>query len=259
MNLTPSEENYLLAISRISDGDRVSTNELASETGLSAASVTDMIQKLGDKGLIDYEKYRGVRLLASGKHQLNRINENAALWKEFLEERLHYSESDSEEIVEELRHINSPRLTFHLQQYLHTEPHPVATQVANHGSEVEHESAKNQLQEEVLEHTRIDELMQQRNKAIHQEVHEQVKIVESKANQPTLAHCAIGQKSYILGIQKLPEGSEQLIQFLKLPIGSEIEVLNYFPFDQSFLVRYSNQEQVISKQIAEIILIRKRQ
>jgi len=59
---------YLLAIHRISDdeGSRVSTGELRERLDVSPSSVTEMVGKLDDRGLVDYEKYRGVRLTERG-------------------------------------------------------------------------------------------------------------------------------------------------------------------------------------------------
>ena len=62
--LSFTEENYLKAIYRLSDGGSkaVLTNELAETMNTKAASVTDMIKKLSGKNLISYEKYYGVKI-----------------------------------------------------------------------------------------------------------------------------------------------------------------------------------------------------
>ena len=64
-----AEENYLKALYKLSqDGNtRVSTNDLARNLETAAASVTDMIQKLSDKKLVVYQKYKGCLLSPSGK------------------------------------------------------------------------------------------------------------------------------------------------------------------------------------------------
>ncbi len=60
---------YLLAIHRRSEpeGRRVSTGELRRALGVSAASVTEMVAKLDDRGFVDHERYRGVRLTGDGR------------------------------------------------------------------------------------------------------------------------------------------------------------------------------------------------
>ena len=64
-----TEENYLKIIHALSgrDGIEVSTNALAESTSTRAASVTDMLRKLAEKGLIHYKKYQGVTLTESGE------------------------------------------------------------------------------------------------------------------------------------------------------------------------------------------------
>lgn len=55
---------YLFAISKLSgdDRERVSTGDLHASLDVTPASVTGMISKLDDRGWVDYEPYRGVRL-----------------------------------------------------------------------------------------------------------------------------------------------------------------------------------------------------
>jgi DtxR family transcriptional regulator, Mn-dependent transcriptional regulator len=64
MELSHTEENYLKAIFKLSeqDGSPASTNAISSEISTSAASVTDMVKRLSEKELINYEKYKGVTL-----------------------------------------------------------------------------------------------------------------------------------------------------------------------------------------------------
>lgn len=47
--------------------DRVHTNDIASAFDISAASVTEVFQKLHEEGYIDYKKYSGVNLTKKGK------------------------------------------------------------------------------------------------------------------------------------------------------------------------------------------------
>jgi DtxR family transcriptional regulator, Mn-dependent transcriptional regulator len=66
--LSQAEENYLKAIYKISrrDGTPVNNNAISVEMQTSAASVTDMINRLSQKGLINYQKRRGVSLTEEG-------------------------------------------------------------------------------------------------------------------------------------------------------------------------------------------------
>ena len=59
---TISEENYLKTIFSLSNELKsgVTTSNIAEHLSTKASSVTDMVQKLADKSLVNYIKYRGV-------------------------------------------------------------------------------------------------------------------------------------------------------------------------------------------------------
>lgn len=63
-----STARYLFAISVLSesDTDRITTGELRAYLDVAPASVTEMVSKLDDRGLVEHEKYRGVRLTDRG-------------------------------------------------------------------------------------------------------------------------------------------------------------------------------------------------
>lgn len=66
---------YLLAIQWLSDhGDRrVTTGELGRRLEVSGASVTEMLGKLDDRDLAEYEKYEGVELTEPGRDTARRL------------------------------------------------------------------------------------------------------------------------------------------------------------------------------------------
>ncbi|WP_135365066.1 metal-dependent transcriptional regulator [Halosimplex halophilum] len=62
------EARYLFAVSLYAEADeRVTTGDLGDHLDVAAASVTEMVSKLDERGLVDYEKYRGVRLTDRGE------------------------------------------------------------------------------------------------------------------------------------------------------------------------------------------------
>lgn len=60
---------YLFAISTLSkdESDRVTTGEIQDYLDVSPASVTQMVTKLAERGLVDHEKYEGVYLTDDGE------------------------------------------------------------------------------------------------------------------------------------------------------------------------------------------------
>jgi DtxR family Mn-dependent transcriptional regulator len=120
MGYSSSEENYIKAIFHLSeDGDEnISTNEIADAVQSKAASVTDMIKKLKQKGIITYEKYQGVRLTKAGDKIAKSIVRKHRLWEVFLTEKLNYSWDEVHDIAEQLEHIQSDELINRLDKFL---------------------------------------------------------------------------------------------------------------------------------------------
>src|SRR4026208_712513 len=66
--LTRSVEDYLKAIYRLSQGTQpAATSEIAELLGLSPPSVSGMVRRLSEQGLLEYVPYRRVLLTASGR------------------------------------------------------------------------------------------------------------------------------------------------------------------------------------------------
>lgn len=119
-NLSQTEENYLKAIYQLAEkqANHVMTNQIAHYLESSAASVTDMLKKLAEKQLINYEKYKGVQLTEEGNSIATALIRKHRLWEYFLVENLEFEWDEVHEIAEELEHIKSDRLTDRLDAYL---------------------------------------------------------------------------------------------------------------------------------------------
>jgi len=115
-----AEENYLKIIYKLSviEKKRVITNSIAKKIPAKPSSVTDMVQKLAGKKLLNYEKYHGVRLTEKGKMVAISIIRKHRLWEEFLSEYLGFRWDEVHEIAEELEHIDSDILIEKLDKFL---------------------------------------------------------------------------------------------------------------------------------------------
>lgn len=87
---------YLLVIHWISEPDsaRVSTGELQRSLNVSAPTVSETIARLGDRGLVDYEKYRGVTLTRRGDAVATRLARQFCIVTTFFESVLDVSLGD---------------------------------------------------------------------------------------------------------------------------------------------------------------------
>ena len=116
-----TEENYLKAIYKLSEaepGVEVSTNRVAEALQTRAASVTDMLRRLGEKGLLDYQRYRGATLTREGRQVALLTIRRHRLWEVFLVQTLGFSWDEVHEVAEEMEHLQSPLLLRRLDEFL---------------------------------------------------------------------------------------------------------------------------------------------
>ena len=117
-----TEENYLKAIYKLAeaapDATGVSTNRIAAALDTRAASVTDMLRRLADKGLLAYERYRGVQLTPEGQRLALLTIRKHRLWEVFLAQQLGFNWDEVHEVAEELEHVQSPLLMRRLDAFL---------------------------------------------------------------------------------------------------------------------------------------------
>jgi DtxR family transcriptional regulator, Mn-dependent transcriptional regulator len=116
---TSTEEDYLKATLKLGpEGQTVSTNALSAELKTTPASVTDMIKRLGEKGLVLYTPYRGVSLTDAGRRIALRIVRKHRLWEVFLVNKLNFSWDQVHETAEQLEHVRSAELIQKLDEFL---------------------------------------------------------------------------------------------------------------------------------------------
>ena len=123
--VTLSEENYLKTIYHLrkDDEDYVSTNSIADKIETKASSVTDMLRKLSEKQLVDYVKYKGVKLTNEGVKAAVKVVRKHRLWEVFLVNKLNFSWDEVHEVAEQLEHIKSKKLVAQLDEYLEYPTH----------------------------------------------------------------------------------------------------------------------------------------
>jgi len=117
---TLSEENYLKAIYHLendSKGD-ISTNAIAVKMKTKPSSATDMVQKLAEKKVVSYQKYKGTFLTKKGKLIATNVIRKHRLWEVFLVEKLNFQWDEVHDIAEQLEHIKSDELIKRLDAFL---------------------------------------------------------------------------------------------------------------------------------------------
>jgi DtxR family Mn-dependent transcriptional regulator len=99
-------EDYLKAIYQIeaTSGPPVSTSAIAEYLGKTPPTVTSMLGKLEERGLVEREKYKGVELTAEGETVALEVLRHHRLLESYLAEHLDYSWSEVHEEADALEH-----------------------------------------------------------------------------------------------------------------------------------------------------------
>lgn len=109
--LTAPVEDYLKAIYAFErDGQAAATNDIAQRLSIAPASVSGMVQRLADQGLVEYERYRGVRLTSAGRKAALKTIRRHRVIEAYLVKALGYEWDKVHEEAERLEHAASDTL-----------------------------------------------------------------------------------------------------------------------------------------------------
>jgi DtxR family Mn-dependent transcriptional regulator len=133
--LTRSAEDYLKTIFHLTSGSgrAAATTELAQALDLAPASVSGMLRRLAEQGLVEHEPYRGVQLTGEGRRIALRMLRRHRLLEAYLVAFLGYTWDTVHEEAERLEHAVSDLLIERMAQALgdpeedpHGDPIPTA-------------------------------------------------------------------------------------------------------------------------------------
>ena len=117
--LSESAEMMIKNINELaSNNERVRTSDLSAKTELKPASVTEMIQRLGEIGLVDYEPYHGVHLTKQGQHVADVIEHRFNILQRFLTEILGVEKEEAAEVACRMEHILTRDVETRLSNFL---------------------------------------------------------------------------------------------------------------------------------------------
>lgn len=116
--LSSSTGDYLKAIWQLAGNGAVSTTEVSEQLSVAPASVTRMLGRLQEMGLVRYERYRGASLTEEGRVEAMRLLRRHRLIETFLLEHLGYSWQEVHEEAERLEHAVSDEFTERLARFL---------------------------------------------------------------------------------------------------------------------------------------------
>jgi len=210
-------EEYLETIKTLEEmeGSPVRTSSLARVLTVSAASVSEMLQRLSEKGMVRYTPYSGVSLTEKGLQQVLKLTRRHRLWEVFLNRYLGISWEEVYNEACNLEHNTSELVAEKLAQFL---GNPA---VCPHGGPIPDENLK------LPETTGIP--------LTDLETGKKVKItrITNEINQELLYH----------------------INGLGLAPGAEIEVIDKALFDGTITIKTGDSTRAISAEVASFIKV----
>lgn len=110
-DLSRSVEDYLKAIYHLTEaGVAASTTAIAEELDLSAPSVSGMVKRLAEAGLVEHQPYKGVTLTKDGRHGALRMLRRHRVIETYLVSHLGYTWDNVHDEAEKLEHAVSEDL-----------------------------------------------------------------------------------------------------------------------------------------------------
>lgn len=128
-------EDYLKTIYVLQQetGERVATSAIAERMDVTSPTVTSMIDKLEERGLLEREKYRGVELTPEGETVAIEVLRHHRLIEAYLASELDYDWTDVHDEADRLEHYISERFEERIAKLLgdprvdpHGDPIPAA-------------------------------------------------------------------------------------------------------------------------------------
>ncbi|WP_406655872.1 metal-dependent transcriptional regulator [Methanolobus sp. ZRKC2] len=94
------------------------TNQIAETLNVSAPSVTEMVQRLSEAGLVDYKPYYGAELTKLGSLQAIKLRHSNRVLRRFLSEVLGIDPERATKEASILEHATSEIVLDHICQYM---------------------------------------------------------------------------------------------------------------------------------------------
>ena len=125
--ISQTEENYLKALYSLIDKKGAATvNDISKMLEIKMPTVTGMVKKLAEKGLVEYTSYKPLRLTVIGQKKAALIVRKHRLTEMFLVEKMGFGWEEVHQIAEQVEHIQSPILFDRMDEILNypqSDPH----------------------------------------------------------------------------------------------------------------------------------------
>ncbi len=215
--LSVSIENYLKAIYHFTNkhGERVSTSSIAEALQISNAAISDMAKKLSEKGLLDYQKYKGLELTNEGRQMAMKVIRRHRLWELFLIKVLDLSWDEVHDEAEILEHHTSDFLIDKIDNFLQ---HPLFDP---HGDPIPDE------------HGNLPEIPEVRS----------------------LSDCLEGERYTIARVDDKQVELMRYLTRIGIQLNTEVEIVEHFSFDNSINIKIKDKEFLLSEKVVNSLFV----
>lgn len=213
-----SKEDYLSVIYKSRDDNgEIKPNVIAEKLDISNAAVTDMLRKLSSDGLVNYRKYKGVRLTSDGENYAKNMVRRHRIWETFLNQVLGMPWDLVHDEAEKLEHSSSDDLINRIEEFLdYPESDP-------HGYPIPDRNGK----------------------------------IPSHRNAVAISELNRDDTAEVIRVNDSHSGMLSYISKIGIELGKEIAIKDILAFDGSMLLRINNKNVNISKAIASNIFVEK--
>jgi DtxR family transcriptional regulator, Mn-dependent transcriptional regulator len=208
---TPAVEDYLKAIYQLSErGAPVSTSAIAERLGVAAGSVTGMLKRLAEAGLVEHTRYYGARLTEDGAANAVRTIRRHRILELFLVDVLGYTWDRVHDEAERLEHVVSDELIDRMAGVLgQPDADPHGAPIPGSGSEAFEET-----------------------------------------DYPSLAELGAGACATLRRVPDEDAAALRYLAELDLRPGAVLEVVDIAPFNGPLRVLINGREQVVGRELA---------
>lgn len=121
MTVSENVQMYLVKLAILredSDDPLINLSALATELEVQTVSANQMIHKLEELSLVEYQPYKGVSLTERGNQQAMDILRHRRLWEVFLVKKLGFNSETAEELACRIEHVTTESIDDRLAAFL---------------------------------------------------------------------------------------------------------------------------------------------
>ena len=215
--ISASDQDYLRALYDAGGHERrVGTGELAGQLDITQGAVTIALQRLHQKGLVDYRRYQGAELTDDGERHALEMVRHHRLIERFLVEFLDYDWNDVHEEADRLEHVISEEME-----------RRIAAKVSDPTTDPHGDSIPN----EALDALKADDARQ-------------------------LTTAPDGTEFVVVRVRDRDRAVLEYLTEIQLVPGTQALVVRRIPFDGPLVVRIGSDEVALSQTVSDSVFIR---